>query len=553
MIRKSNIIPEFPEIPEEPPAAEESVILGVNITWFNTWNESQPLANVFHQARTSNYAIPSTDEYGNISTDFSVYIYEGNNPGGIPSGSGGGSQFGEHLCKFNGSASTISGATIGNKVYNSETNTTTFTYTTTSAINNSLTMSGTKKTAESETNTGITNLQIMRPDHTFTDFVNKNLVDVMEPFGCFRVGPNWDDFTYATTAPTWSERAKPGGIFYGGVNGKATAPWETLIKMANEMQVDLWICIPAIITDEYLTKIFQIFMYGSDGNDPYTSTQANPVWEPLDSNLKLYFEMGNEVWNSAPPFGSLTDEMHYLALAEVEAGDANHYLYPGSSYNFWYGVRRRLGYLTVMASNLCRSIVGDDNMMTRFRPVISGQAADTYKGNLSLSYIRCVYGGYDWYTAWLSGHFPGEYKNLISAEDGVTENQFGIVARPITYYVYGYAIAPYVNGDTIEELNTYYNNYTAGWITKAINLCNGIGIEPLCYEGGIEIYSNYTDEGMEGIIENLLNYWFNNGGKLFCYYSLAGNSGSGLVPDLTKTDPAIYPKIKAIRDVKGLV
>jgi hypothetical protein len=552
MIFKQGVTPEIPEVPEEPPVGVEDVSLGANITWFNTWNESQPLANVAsHGRNTAGTDTPiAVDEYGDPTSDFSMYIYEGNNPGG--SGGGGGSQFGEHLCSFNGSASSITGGAITDISYNSGTNKTTFKYTTDHAGNSQIVLTGTKRTAESEANTGVTNFKMMRPGHTESDFINSMFTSVMEPFSCFRFGPNWDDYMYDTNTPLWANRAKPDGLFMGGTNTNGAAAWETLIKMANELGIDLWVCIPPNADSTYLTKLFQTFMYGSDGNEPYTSVQEIPVWSPLAASRKLYFEIGNEIWNSSNPYYKITDQMDVLAQAEVGAGDANHYLYPGSAYNYWYGVRRRVGYLTVQASNICRSIVGNSNMMTRFRPIVAGQAANTYLGNLSLSYIRCVYGGYDWHNDWLSGHFPGMYRNLITEEDGVTENSFGIAARPIDYYVYGYATAPYINGDNISELETYYNEHTISWMDNAIALCKDIGIEPVCYEGGIEIYTSYTDDGIGDIIENQLNYWFSHGGKVFCYYSLAGNNGSGLVPDLTRQDPNDWPKLKAVINVAGL-
>jgi hypothetical protein len=528
------------------------VELGVDVTWFNTWNESQPLANVAsHGRNTAGTGTPiAVDEYGDPISDFSMYIYEGNNPGGL--GGGGGAQYGEHLCSFNGSASSITGGTITDINYDSGLNKTTFKYTTDHAGNSQIVLTGTKRTFGSEINTGVTNFKMMRPGHVESDFLNSLFTSVIEPFSCFRTGQNWDDYTYDVETPLWANRAKPDGLFMGGIKTNGAAAWETLIKMANDLEIDLWICIPAIADETYLTKLFQTFMYGSDGNEPYTSIQESPVWSPLAQERKVYFEIGNEIWNSIAPYGYITNLMDTLAQAEVTDGDANHYLYPGSSYNFWYGVRRRVGYLTVQASNVCRSIVGDSNMMTRFRPVISGQAANSYIGNLSLSYIRCVYGGYDWYDDWLGDHFPGHYKNLVYAEDGVTENSFGIAARPINYYIYGYAVAPYINGEDISGLETYYNAHTIGWMNNAIALANDIGISPMCYEGGIETYTSYTDEGIDGIIENELNYWFSHGGGLFCYYSLVGNNGSGLVPDLTRQNPDDWPKFKAVRNVAGL-
>lgn len=61
-----------------------------------------------------------------------------------------------------------------------------------------------------------------------------------------------------------------------------------------------------------------------------------------------------------------------------------------------------------------------------------------------------------------------------------------------------------------------------------------------------------TDGEIDTVIENMLNYWFDNGGELFCYFSFAGHSGSGLFPDLTRQDPNDWPKLKAAWNVMGL-
>jgi hypothetical protein len=190
-------------------------------------------------------------------------------------------------------------------------------------------------------------------------------------------------------------------------------------------------------------------------------------------------------------------------------------------------------------------------MMSQFRPVISGQCAYDYMGALSLSYIKCVYGGYDWYDDWLNGRFPGEYRNIVYSENG-TINSFGNAARPITYYIYGYAVAPYVNGNTVDVLYNNLNNSKRAQMLQAIATAKNAGVVPLAYEGGIEVYHTYTDPGLDTVIEDMLNFWFSNSGGLFCYYSLAGNNGSGIYSDLTRQDSAVWPKVRAARYISGL-
>ena len=69
------------------------------------------------------------------------------------------------------------------------------------------------------------------------------------------------------------------------------------MALANETGKDLYINIPLMPRIAYIDNLADLFAFGSDGVTPYTSPQANPVWAPLNSNLKVYIEFSNEIWN----------------------------------------------------------------------------------------------------------------------------------------------------------------------------------------------------------------------------------------------------------------
>jgi hypothetical protein len=114
----------------------------------------------------------------------------------------------------------------------------------------------------------------------------------------------------------WIDRRKPDMVFQDGVlNRRSPAPsststgdrptgmaYEHMISLANATGKDPWICIPHLATDDYVTKLAQLICYGSDGINPYTSPQANPVWPPLDPSLKVWLEYSNEIWSSGGSF-----------------------------------------------------------------------------------------------------------------------------------------------------------------------------------------------------------------------------------------------------------
>ena len=59
-------------------------------------------------------------------------------------------------------------------------------------------------------------------------------------------------------------------------------PWEACVALGNETGKDLYINIPSNASRDYINKLADLFAYGSDGVNPYTSPQSNPVWAPLE-------------------------------------------------------------------------------------------------------------------------------------------------------------------------------------------------------------------------------------------------------------------------------
>ena len=81
--------------------------------------------------------------------------------------------------------------------------------------------------------------------------------------------------------------------------------YEWMVDLCNRSNQDLWICIPHKATYDYVKKMAQLVLYGSNGYNPYTSTQSNPIFPPLKSSLKVYVEYSNEIWNTG------FDQHHY--------------------------------------------------------------------------------------------------------------------------------------------------------------------------------------------------------------------------------------------------
>lgn len=135
--------------------------------------------------------------------------------------------------------------------------------------------------------------------------------------------------TNASPQQDWSDRRSPNHIFMAGIindrSPSATSEgdretgvaFEYMVALCNATNKNLWINIPHLATADFMTKLAQLIRFGSDGVNPYTSTQANPVFAPLNSNLKVFVEFSNEIWSSGFSFaqGNWAEEQAALLPA----------------------------------------------------------------------------------------------------------------------------------------------------------------------------------------------------------------------------------------------
>lgn len=90
-------------------------------------------------------------------------------------------------------------------------------------------------------------------------------------------------------------------VYFSGNRGTGMA-FEHMVRLCNDSNTDLWINVPHLATDDFITKMAQLVRYGSDGEMPYTSPQANPVHAPLKESLRVYVEFSNEIWSNGDSF-----------------------------------------------------------------------------------------------------------------------------------------------------------------------------------------------------------------------------------------------------------
>jgi len=324
---------------------------------------------------------------------------------------------GTYKLSFTGQATIATNAgTLSNQVYDAGSNTTTADLVI-SDVNNAdltLTFTNTKRTASSTTNTGLTNLKLMRPtapgsatSYASTELFMTDYINQLAPFKCIRslgwVACNWnqDSVWSDRTLMQHARQCPPSGGKAYGWEGRG-ASYESLILFANQAKKDVWLNIPHKVTDDYVTKLAQLFKYGSDGVNPYTSTQANPVYPPLNSNLKLYVEWSNEIWN---------DQFSQTSWTYAQAAKNAAVKFDGETNTWTWGMRYK-AVRTVEISSMFRNVFGAD-IMTRVRPVLCAQKGYNDRTYMPLSFMDNYYNKRDSRSTWNDPH-------------------------PVNYYIYGF-------------------------------------------------------------------------------------------------------------------
>lgn len=461
----------------------------------------------------------------------------------------------------------LGAASVANRVYDPSTNRTTADLVVGSDVRNVWPTF----TATGGQTGGPKDVKILRPGHAFGELFSRDFLARIAPFRALRfmqwMGPPSRGVN-GQTDRTWSERNLPGYALQAGAAlpprpgepsnwyfaPRRSPAWEWIVLLANQVQKDVWITLPFFADDDYITKVAQLFRYGSDGVNPYTSPQANPVYPPLHSNLKLYVEFCNELWNDT----YLTTEVNYNSVPMAWA--------PSTSYNIgWSQTGQRVkvgtgaaanvyeltavngvstGYVAGTSGNVAPSGTAtfQDNTLTwTWRGTVASLKGWQHAANLDYTgggnrseqgwrkvgyhavrqslLFRAVFGSEmmtrvrpvlaTQLVRYATSTMPLEY---IATVWGGTEGQvnaYGKEAHPVSYYIYGIAGAPYLptgNGSLDpSSADTLLNGAVANWnnpgasynqaaITWLGSLAGSHGIRALSYEGG----TNFIPERMPG-------------------------------------------------------
>ena len=458
-----------------PVARGQQTSMGINLAGDWLWADAVRQARPHWDTAAHLGDGAATEDSNHWATqDCSLLVWEGHAYNG-----------GTYALSFNGKATvsvsygygTVNGAASSTGTYNSSTNTTTTTVviTDTSAQNCSLIFTGTKRTATSATNTGITNVHLYRPVSegasssygAGTLFTNQTLA-MSEKFAVTRfmdlVGANNSTQVY------WSDRPLPGAW------NQSPMAYEYVVAYGNAANTDIYVNIPLGADSTYVTNLANLIRYGSDGVDPYTTTQASPSYTPLNAGLHVYLENSNEVWNGG--FQQFHDN-YDAVVADQSANNAEWSIlnFDGAAAeNLYTGAWRRIAYRAKLISDAFRAVYGDaampPNAGATVRPLLEFQAGDGQAtGSTQLQFLDSFYNN----------------------SDGV--NHVG-APHPVNFFLWGGGGATYYtsNDDTAATVDALFNSgipntdYTA---TTQIDtaLVKGYGLKRVAYEGGWSVYN----------------------------------------------------------------
>lgn len=369
---------------------------------------------------------------------------------------------------------------ILNKSYDAATNTTYFELTCTATATQEgwyigMNFRNTRRTPDAPLNSGITNLRVIRPGYDFntTQVFRTEYLEHLKHFSVLRF-MDWTQ-TNDNKLVNWSDRTKPNDARQSGGKGVA---WEYVIQLANMLDKDVWINVPA------------------NANDDYIANLAAMMRDGLEPDRVAYVEYSNEVWNGI--FDQF-DENFAAAVAEVNAG-ASPLNADGSTNQFYWGWRR-VGKRTKEISDIFADVWGASAINARVRPVLAGQHANPEVLRQSIEFIERTYGA------------PSKY-------------------------LYGIATAPYFAYGSSHDQNTLSVDQILNLLKGSINglphrywqhdtYARRYGLANMTYEGGSHVTGSANlankiaaqlDPRIKDLVKTYLNGWYAQGGGLFEWF-----------------------------------
>ena len=350
------------------------------------------------------------------------------------------------------------------------------------------------ETDPNQTKDYIRDIQVIHEDlesTAATETFNPEFLEKVQPFDTLRF-MNWME-TNNSDQQEWEDRPKPEDARYS----EAGVPVEIMVELANQTDTNPWFNMPHLATDEYIKNFAQY------------------VQENLESDLEVYVEYSNEVWNRGFEQGKWANEQ-----AKQE------WLFSDLDGNDWYSKR------TTEVVEIWEEVFTQDS--ERVLGVMSAQAVNIEVGEQVLNYnwsddpnlshedtgidaiaINAYFGRYIG-----QPENEAELESWLEEPDGGLDNLF----------------------QEITEGGLLPNSPEGGALGRAVdniqayaNLAEQENLPLLAYEGGQHLAANRKignnqgitdlfieanrDPRMGEIYEEYLSEWNRIGGDLFLNYS----------------------------------
>ncbi|MGH8128361.1 MAG: hypothetical protein ACRETC_08345 [Gammaproteobacteria bacterium] len=346
----------------------------------------------------------------------------------------------------------------------------------------------TRRTSNYPLDSGITNIKMIRPQYApngqkWWDSPTQEFTD---PFLASLQGYStlrFMDWTHTNgnQQMNWSDRT-PGfwpNASYSVMDsqGQWISPgqsWESAIALANATHKNMWINIPVMATDDYITQL------------------ANLLKSSLDPGLHVYVEYSNEVWN----YGFSQYQYNHQQTLEAVQNDPDYAAHCATwAYDHCHVAAR----LVQIAQDFA-SIYGQNAIGTTIRPVFADQLVQPVMTAEALRFVTKVYGSPSKYFYAIAGapYWSGDN----SLDNQTAQQELDGAAQTIP------TLTQYFRSDTAYAL--YY------------------GLHHFTYEGGpgmsgsasldAKIAAN-LDPQMGNLVTTAAQDFFDHGGDMYMYYN----------------------------------
>lgn len=438
--------------------------IGINIDFNTDYTTMMPWVDLMHLWRgwgrtatpwVTDATIPMTSD-GYPLEDAGVFSYFDGYPNGT------------YRMKWDGEGTVnFQGASIQNIQHGGNTTTADLIF------NRSLTNNGVMmRITGINTSNPVRNMRIIMPGYDLNTMqvYQNDFIARLRPFSVLRLM----DFLSTNGNPqvTWNDRARSENPIYTSNKG---VPYEMAAELGNATNRDIWICIPALASNDFVRNM------------------ARVIRDRLNPALNVYIEYSNEVWNGVFP--------QYQQV--VDASQDNPLVLGGDP---WTRAGEQTAYKLKIFSDIFREEFGTGAV--RVRPVLAGQAANTYFTEKGLELLERNYGP------------PHNYLYAISSAPYIS--------------LEGALDLPNLTMDSLfVALNDYLHENIRPWLASWRSLAQEYGIKHISYEGGQHLVSyngvnhelklaSQNDPRMGMVINDLIQLWGEYGGDIFTHYSFVG-------------------------------